>query len=53
VGILLRYPYEVGNPAEYFDQIQHVKITKEMLDLAKRIVEQKSGHFDPSKFEDQ
>jgi DNA end-binding protein Ku len=29
-----------------------VKITKDMLDLAKHIVEQKSGHFDPSKFED-
>jgi DNA end-binding protein Ku len=29
-----------------------VKITKDMLDLARHIVEQKSGHFDPSKFED-
>jgi DNA end-binding protein Ku len=29
-----------------------VKITKDMLDLAKHIVEQKSAHFDPSKFED-
>ena len=29
-----------------------MKITKDMLDLAKHIVEQKSGHFDPSKFED-
>jgi DNA end-binding protein Ku len=29
-----------------------VKITKDMLDLAKHIVEQKSGHFEPGKFED-
>ena len=29
-----------------------MKITKDMLDLAKHIVEQKAGHFDPSKFED-
>jgi len=29
-----------------------VKITKEMLDLAKHIVETKSGHFEPDKFED-
>jgi DNA end-binding protein Ku len=29
-----------------------VKITKDMLDLAKHIVKQKSGHFEPGKFED-
>jgi DNA end-binding protein Ku len=52
MGMLLRYPYEVRNSAEYFDDIQDVKITKDMLDLAKHIVGQKSGHFDPSKFED-
>ena len=52
MGMLLRYPYEVRDQAEYFDEIQDVKITKDMLDLAKHIVEQKSGHFDPSKFED-
>jgi DNA end-binding protein Ku len=52
MGLLLRYPYEVRNSAEYFDEIQDVKITKDMLDLARHIVDQKSGHFDPSKFED-
>src|SRR4051812_2262896 len=52
MGMLLRYPYEVRDSAEYFDEIQDVKITKDMLDLAKHIVEQKSGLFDPSKFED-
>src|SRR6266576_2717524 len=52
MGMLLRYPYEVRDSVEYFDNIQDVKITKDMLDLAKHIVEQKSGHFDPSKFED-
>src|SRR5829696_1110119 len=52
MGLLLRYPYEVRAPAEYFDGIQDVKITKDMLDLAKHIVDQKSGHFDPSQFED-
>ena len=50
--MLLRYPYEVRDSDEYFDDIQDVKITKDMLDLAKHIVEQKSGHFDPSRFED-
>src|SRR5664280_1291070 len=52
MGMLLRYPYEVRDAAEYFDDIQDVKITKDMLDLAKHIVEQKSGKFDPEKFED-
>src|SRR4051812_29868529 len=52
MGMLLRYPYEVRDSAEYFDDIQDVKITKDMLDLAKHIVQQKSGHFEPAKFED-
>ena len=52
MGMLLRYPYEVRDASEYFDDIQDVKITKDMLDLARHIVEQKSGHFEPDKFED-
>src|SRR3954471_16991622 len=52
MGMLLRYPYEVRDASEYFDDIQDVKITNDMLDLAKHIVEQKSGHFKPDKFED-
>src|SRR3984957_10495613 len=53
IGTLLRYPYEVRDPAEYFDEIDDVKVTKDMLDLARHIVEQKSGSFEPGKFEDQ
>jgi DNA end-binding protein Ku len=53
MGTLLRYPYEVRDPAEYFDDIQDVKVTKDMLDLARHIVEQKAGSFEPDKFEDQ
>src|SRR6201993_2006614 len=52
MGTLLRYPYEVRSEKEYFDDIQDVKITKDMLDLAKHIVEQKSAPFEPEKFED-
>src|SRR5215218_6161657 len=52
MGLLLRYPYEVRQSDEYFDGIQDVKITKDMLDLAKHIVDQKAGHFEPEKFED-
>ena len=53
VGTLLRYPYEVRSEQEYFDEIQDVKVTKDMLDLARHIVNQKAGHFEPGKFEDQ
>ena len=52
MGTLLCYPYEVRDPQEYFDDIQDVKV-KDMLDLAKHIVEQKAGRFEPDKFEDQ
>src|SRR6202043_2227339 len=53
MGTLLRYPYEVRSADEYFDDIQDVKVTKDMLDLAKHIVNQKAGHFEPNRFEDQ
>jgi DNA end-binding protein Ku len=34
------------------DEIQDVKVTKDMLDLAKHIVNQKTATFEPEKFED-
>src|SRR5689334_23313466 len=52
MGTLLRYPYEVRSENEYFDDVQDVKVTKDMLDLARHIVDQKSGDFEPEKFED-
>ncbi len=52
IGTLLRYPYEVRSEKEYFDDVQDVKVTKDMLDLARHIVEQKSGSFEPDRFED-
>ena len=33
IGTLLRYPYEVRDPAEYFDDIQDVKVTKDTRDI--------------------
>src|SRR5712675_3391691 len=52
MGTLLRYPYEVRSADEYFDDIQDVKVTKDMLDLARHIVNQKAGSFEPEQFED-
>jgi DNA end-binding protein Ku len=52
MGTLLRYPYEIRDEKEYFDEIADVKVSKDMMDLAKHIVETKSGHFRPQNFED-
>jgi DNA end-binding protein Ku len=52
LGTQVRHPHEVRDSSESFAAIQNVKVTKDMLDLAKHIVERKSGHFDPDKFWD-
>ena len=52
LGLTLRYPYEVRDEAPHFEDIPELKLPKEMLDLATHIVDTRSGHFDPSKFED-
>ena len=53
IGLTLRYPYEIRKEDEYFGEIPDEQITKEMLDLAGHIVQQKRGHFHPEKFKDQ
>ena len=53
LGVTLRDPYEVRAEADYFDNIPDEKIPKDMLELATHIVQTKTGHFDPEKFEDQ
>jgi DNA end-binding protein Ku len=52
LGITLRYPYEIRKEDQYFDEIENEKIPKDMMELASHIVETKSGHFNPQKFED-
>jgi DNA end-binding protein Ku len=52
VGTTLHYNNEVRDEREYFDDMADVKVSKDMLDLAKHILETKSAKFDPSKFED-
>ena len=52
MGLTLRYPYEICDEASYFEDIPELKLPKEMLDLATYIVSTKSGHFDPSLFQD-
>jgi len=48
----LRYPYEVRKEEDYFEDIDTVRVPKDMLDLAVHIIETKRGKFQPEKFED-
>ncbi|MFN3657073.1 MAG: Ku protein [Pseudolabrys sp.] len=52
LGITLRYPYEVRDAKDYFDDIPDESVPKDMLELATHIVHSKAGHFKPDKFED-
>jgi Ku protein len=53
LGTTLRYPYELRNEDEYFDDIRNPKISKDMVELASHILDTKAAHFDPSKFKDE
>lgn len=52
MGVTLRYPYEVRDEKDYFDDIPDETVPKDMLELATHIVQSKAGHFKPEKFED-
>jgi DNA end-binding protein Ku len=52
MGTVLRYKTEVRAEKNYFDEIENVKVTPDMLKLAVQILDSKKGHFDASKFED-
>jgi DNA end-binding protein Ku len=52
LGLTLRFPYEVRDEKQYFEDIPDLKLLKEMLDLATHIVQTKAGHFNPAQFED-
>ena len=51
-GTTLRYPYEVRDAKEYFDDIPEVKVEPDMLKLAEHILQSKAADFDPSQFVD-
>jgi len=53
LGTTLRYPYEVRDAGDYFDDIKSPKVTKDMVELAGHILDSKAAHFDPSKFKDE
>src|SRR6201991_5087917 len=53
LGTTLRYPYELRDEGDYFDDIKSQKISKDMIELASHILDSKAAHFDPSKFKDE
>lgn len=48
----LNFDYEVRAADDVFQDIPTLKITGEMLDLAKHIIGTKTGEFDPAEFDD-
>jgi DNA end-binding protein Ku len=48
----LRYPNELRKSDRVFADIPHTKSSKEMIELAKELIERKSGKFDPTAFKD-
>lgn len=53
LGTTLRYPNELRDEDQFFDNIKSQKITKDMVELAGHILHSKAAHFDPSKFKDE
>jgi DNA end-binding protein Ku len=52
VAYSLRTHDEVRDPAGYFAEIPTVKVDKNMLAIAEKIIEQQAGDFDPATFVD-
>src|SRR5262245_31827891 len=52
VATSLHYANEVHAAAGYFDEIPEAELPKQMLDLAKHIIEKMTGEFEPEQFED-
>jgi DNA end-binding protein Ku len=48
----LRYPYEVRQDAEYFNDISDRKLAPDMVDIAQEIISRMAGHFEPDSFTD-
>jgi Ku protein len=53
LGTTLRYDHEVREAKSFLGGIGSPRVDKEMVDIAKTILERKAGHFNPAKFKDQ
>lgn len=52
IGYALREEDDIRNTDQFFDDIDSVSIDKDMMDLALKLVEQKTDAFDAGKFDD-
>ena len=52
LGTTLRYPYEVRDEDDYFDDIPSPRVSRDMVELAAHILESKAAKFDPDSFKD-
>jgi DNA end-binding protein Ku len=52
MGTTLRYPYEIRDTKEYFDDVPNVELEPDMLKLAEHILQGKTTDFDPTQFVD-
>ena len=52
LGTTLRYPYEVRDAKDYFDELPELTLAPDMLALAAQILESKAADFDPKGFRD-
>lgn len=52
VAYSLREADDIKPEKEYFKDIESPRVDKDMLEIAMRLVKQKSGHFDPEEYED-
>jgi DNA end-binding protein Ku len=49
---MLRYPDELRDPADFFEEVPSAKPQKEMIDLAIQLIEQRTSAFRPEIFQD-
>jgi DNA end-binding protein Ku len=52
LGTTLRYPYELRDEGDYFDDIPSARVSKDMVDLAEHLLDTKASKFNPDKFKD-
>lgn len=52
LGTTLRYPYELRDEEDYFDDIPNPRVPKDMVKLASHILDTKASKFNPGKFKD-
>lgn len=52
IATMLNFDYEVRSAEDAFEDVPRIDIKGEMLDLAKHIIDSKTGKFDPSAFTD-